>query len=477
MGCGPSRGANAYGSNAAAPSDADPHKPAAAPFSEATVEPCSLTRPQLHELLKESQYGAIRGAYNAYFREDPSGDGGHLCRACGLVLGMHREKATDGAAAAAGTSEGTASAAAVPPPTIRLTEMRMDKLKQSRPSKGQGSVTARPVHWKQTAWFARFLEFDSYGAITSGRASVRWRCIAPDAYGRECGATFLTKGLALADEERPMPGAVCDMSVLQHDADTIEKHFNDAHQVEHQPGPGWTTSLCGCCASPAVLCSCVFCYCWPPPVCCLDGYGAAFCCALQNAVPQMSESKHDDDPNKRLYELYTRGISPDHTQCSWSMASSARDLVLGLMLTAHLTAFATLATVATVLTLAGFPCNSDSFGPIICWPCFDRRRKFARALNAGESSCKSRAITVFCCPCSEVQQYRELAHSGVWAGLMCCKASAKDKAAMAPEAVRERYGVDGMYGVRPVAGAGPDARRLAASLPSRKGPVVQVPME
>eukprot|EP00672_Neobodo_designis_P028933 CAMPEP_0174835970 /NCGR_PEP_ID=MMETSP1114-20130205/5746_1 /TAXON_ID=312471 /ORGANISM="Neobodo designis, Strain CCAP 1951/1" /LENGTH=107 /DNA_ID=CAMNT_0016069935 /DNA_START=28 /DNA_END=347 /DNA_ORIENTATION=+ len=102
--------ASAYGSNAAVAAanypqhDADTDKPTA-PFTAATVEPCSLTRPQLHELLKESQYGAIRGAYNAYFREDPSGDGGHLCRACGLVLGMHREKAADGAEAA-GTGSG-----------------------------------------------------------------------------------------------------------------------------------------------------------------------------------------------------------------------------------------------------------------------------------------------------------------------------------------------------------------------------------
>eukprot|EP00672_Neobodo_designis_P010178 CAMPEP_0174855744 /NCGR_PEP_ID=MMETSP1114-20130205/34116_1 /TAXON_ID=312471 /ORGANISM="Neobodo designis, Strain CCAP 1951/1" /LENGTH=54 /DNA_ID=CAMNT_0016090505 /DNA_START=49 /DNA_END=209 /DNA_ORIENTATION=+ len=33
-----------------------PQKPSA-PFTAATVEPCSLTRSELHELLKESQYG------------------------------------------------------------------------------------------------------------------------------------------------------------------------------------------------------------------------------------------------------------------------------------------------------------------------------------------------------------------------------------------------------------------------------------
>jgi len=443
----------------------DVQKPAE-PVTAATVEPCSLTRPQLHELLKESEYGAIRGAYNAYFREDPSGDGGHLCRACGLVLGLHRE---GGEPTAASGESDFVSAGALPPPTIRLDELRFeDKKSRTRP------VIARPLHWKQTAWFTRFLEFDGFFAITSGNyASVRWRCVAPDAHGRECGATFVTRGLQLDERQRPTPGTLCDMTVLQHDADFIEKHFNDVHQVEHQPGPGWTTSLFGCCASPAVVCSCVFCYWWPPPWCCHDGYGAAFFSALHVVAPSLSESKHDDDPKKRSHQLYAHGISPDHTQCSCSMLSSVF-LFIGLM---HATALAALGTAATILTLAGFPCNSDKFGPILCWPCFTRRRKFARALNTGESSCQSRAITVFCCPCSEIQQYRELVHSGVWAGLMCCKASAKDKAMMAPEAVRERYSVHGMYGVRPVPGAGPDARRLAASLPSRKGPVVQVPME
>jgi len=454
--------------NAADDTDIDLLQKPAEPVTAAMVEPCTLTRPQLHELLKESEYGAIRGAYNAYFREDPSGDGGHLCRGCGLVVGLHRESAD----VATGLSM---SAREVPAPSIRLAEMQLG----GQRGRFDGSFAAapsmaRPIHWNQTAWFAWFLEFDGYDAITcDNSASTRWRCVAPDAHGRECGATFVTRGLQLDERQRPTPGTLCDMTVLQHDADFIEKHFNDVHQVEHQPGPGWTTSLFGCCASPAVVCSCVFCYWWPPPWCCHDGYGAAFFSALHVVAPSLSESKHDDDPKKRSHQLYAHGISPDHTQCSCSMLSSVF-LFIGLM---HATALAALGTAATILTLAGFPCNSDKFGPILCWPCFTRRRKFARALNTGESSCQSRAITVFCCPCSEIQQYRELVHSGVWAGLMCCKASAKDKAMMAPEAVRERYSVHGMYGVRPVPGAGPDARRLAASLPSRKGPVVQVPME
>jgi hypothetical protein len=74
---------------------------------------------------------------------------------------------------------------------------------------------------------------------------------------------------------------------------------------------------------------------------------------------------------------------------------------------------------------------------------------------------QTRCYTVFCCPCSELQQFRELRNSGIWPGLMCCSASEADRRAMVPSAVRERYSVGGAYGVRAKPGAGPLAEQTA----------------
>ena len=90
-----------------------------------------------------------------------------------------------------------------------------------------------------------------------------------------------------------------------------------------------------------------------------------------------------------------------------------------------------------------------------------------------------------CCPCSELQQWRELRNSGVWPGLACGYAGPEDTAAMAPGAVRRRYGFWGegygvtvaprLNGTAAAAAAAPDAanvRRVQQEWHMRPGPAV-----
>ena len=117
---------------------------------------------------------------------------------------------------------------------------------------------------------------------------------------------------------------------------------------------------------------------------------------------------------------------------------------------------------------------------MICCGCYNRRRLLVRAVGASETRFETRCISIFCWPCSEVQQWREVMHSGVWPGLTLCTASDSDLAAMAPSAVRARYmDADGVYGVRAKADAPPaaEAQRHAASVLDRPGPMVGVAME
>eukprot|EP00672_Neobodo_designis_P023524 CAMPEP_0174830702 /NCGR_PEP_ID=MMETSP1114-20130205/2669_1 /TAXON_ID=312471 /ORGANISM="Neobodo designis, Strain CCAP 1951/1" /LENGTH=481 /DNA_ID=CAMNT_0016064505 /DNA_START=70 /DNA_END=1515 /DNA_ORIENTATION=+ len=439
-------------------------RPIAATVIPDAADACHLTRPRLHELLKEAEYGAVRGAYAAYFREDPSGDGGHLCRVCGRELGAHPE-------------ESEAPQVALVVPSVRFAELRrrMEEPitgRRYRPDDLECTTIERPLHWRHTAWYARLLDFDGFGPVDKFFASTRWRCVAPGRNGGVCGATFTTDGFRL-EHGRLAPGTICSLKT-RHDApDTIEKHFNDVHKLEHQPGPGWTTSLFECHkASPAVALSCLFGYCWPAEACNDDAEVGSFFDALNRAAPRKTSGPLKAIESRPPF-AYTRSAHPDYTPCA--ACAVPADLMTGCVCPILVApALAVCAAGLTVLTLGGFPCAREDFGPIVCWTCFERRRRFVSVLNAAETPTQTRAITMFCCPCSEIQQYRELVHSGVWPGLLCCQASTADRAAMAPAAVRARYGVDGFYGVRPTRGAGNDARRLAASLPHRDGPAVQI---
>jgi hypothetical protein len=148
-----------------------------------------------------------------------------------------------------------------------------------------------------------------------------------------------------------------------------------------------------------------------------------------------------------------------------------------LPFTPHIVFITTFTFIGSIITLCGFPCNSDVLPPLILSLCYERRRNFVKALGADETPMQTRCYTVFCCPCSELQQFRELRNSGIWPGLMCCTAGDDDKAIMEPSAVRERYSVGGAYGVRAKPGAGPLAQRTASLIDQFPGPCVGWRME
>jgi hypothetical protein len=106
-----------------------------------------------------------------------------------------------------------------------------------------------------------------------------------------------------------------------------------------------------------------------------------------------------------------------------------------------------------VITLCGFPCNSDSLPPLMCDFCYEHRRQMVHALGADESRFCTRVKATFCCYCSDVKA------SGVWPGQLCCTASQSDREYMARAAVRGRYSVESEYAVEATSPAG--ARLLA----------------
>jgi hypothetical protein len=110
---------------------------------------------------------------------------------------------------------------------------------------------------------------------------------------------------------------------------------------------------------------------------------------------------------------------------------------------------------------------------VLCCICYTRRRQFVKALDAAESPLLTKCIVLGCCPCSETQQFRELVNSGIWPGLMCCTASAADRAAMEPSAVRQRYSVGNTYGVRAKPGSRVGSMAIGSTPAHRlAGPVI-----
>jgi hypothetical protein len=168
-----------------------------------------------------------------------------------------------------------------------------------------------------------------------------------------------------------------------------------------------------------------------------DGRGQSFCEALDRAAPGAGSSQQ-----------FVRPLAPDQQLCG------CVEMALSGLFTALLLPVVALAGAITVGTCCGFPCGSRDFPPVVCATCYHRRLNIVHAIGADESEPETRCYTVFCCPCSECQQWRELRNSGVWPGLLCCDASAEDRDAMRDAAVRDRYGVDdgatrGVHALRP----------------------------
>jgi Cys-rich protein (TIGR01571 family) len=292
-----------------------------------------------------------------------------------------------------------------------------------------------------------FLDFDGFAGIHRDRrgqsfARARWRCVAPSVDGarRPCGATFVTEGAFLDPKTAlPKPRRAMGMRMISDVGSTaIAAHFAEQHQLEHAVVGRWSTDLTECCEDPKVACAYVAC-----PY------------AFNTGMSQV------------------RFQGPDTVTCTG-------ECVAGYVIASPLLIFAeTIIFVVSVVTACGFPCDSESVPPMSFKESYENRRALVGALGVDESAMRTRCTTVFCLPCSECQMFREQRNSGVWPGLLCCTASDRDRAIMAPSAVRARYTVDGYYGVRPRAGAAPHAQEAAAMMRRDRdlGPLVGWRME
>jgi len=465
---------------------------AAPPQPVLTAFGCTYTRQELQQLLKESNYGQNQGAYSAYFQQGSGG--GHVCRSCGLGIGAHTSAAaSDVQVMSAQPVAGTVAAAPfgtttdpdlanLPPPDVRIHDTGS---MEAGPATVAGGVVPAaavskscpfPRHWKGGAWFINFLEFDGFAGkhveMVGSRkhrrlqtsAQMRWRCVAPNSdHSGPCGETFVTKGVILNPQTlRPDKGAVANMTIVHKAEDAMMKHFEFDHRLEALPPGKWSTTLIGdYCEHPMAALSC----CLFPMSCmpmCPDTHGRGFCNAVTASGPA-------GVPNQAT----VAAIGHDEWQCSCPCVCSCGFSIFFLP---HLIVGMTFLGLGSVLTLCGIPCGED-FPLLLCCCCYARRRRFVNALDIDETHVYSRLATFFCCPCSEVQQYRELRNSGVWAGLCCCTASDEDKAAMTPSAVRERYSVDGAYGVQAKSGAGHVAKRTASLIDTLPGPKIGWSME
>jgi len=466
-----------YGANAAAYGNNTTWGPAPQP---PPAGGCTYSRQELQDLLKESDYGQNYGAYNAYFTSD--GTGGHLCRTCNRPLGQHPGAAmpqptgvdadTINDASGTGGIDLPAPDVSVYAPSLLTDTTNGLGVRQLVLSRG----VPCPRHWKGTAWFINFLEFDGFagkhvevaGSKKRRRLNtsvhMRWRCVAPNAdHSGPCGATFVTKGVSLNERTlQPSKGAA-DMTIVGHAENSMHKHFSEVHQLETMPPGRWSTTLIGdYCQHPKAALSCCL-FPMSTAVSVADEGGRGFCDALTASGPPPVSN-----------QVAVAVIGPDEVQCNGACAFNAA--VTGVCVAPLIVAGMAVLGALSVVTMLGIPCEEE-FPVLLCCCCYARRRRFVKTLDIDESHVYTKLATFFCCPCSEVQQWRELRNSGVWAGLVCCTASDEDKAAMTPSAVRERYGVGGEYGVRAQPGAGHLARRTAALIDTFPGPKIAWSME
>jgi hypothetical protein len=363
----------------------------------------------------------------------------HHCRGCGLAVDHHCVVGT----AMVHRQTPAFRLANVAAPSLTIAQFNDAAVGSVRDDGTR--ITAYPLHWKSAVWYAPFLAFTGYVRVAkvlvdpdSSRSAApeqqlhfvaQWRCTAQRADGSECGATFETKG---RDPENP----IIDMRPVAGAGDSIEQHFIESHGLRPVPAGGFRESFYDVCAHPMAAAACCFCYWLPVP--CTPGFG--FAAGLAESIPAHSS----DATTSSAPRTHVPSFAPDRTQCRPAVLAAPLCLlretpaaVLGCLVFGC----------GSLLTLCGFPCGSDAVPPLLCISCYRRRRAMVEALGATESNAATRAKVVFCCPCSELQLWREVRSSGVWPGLPCCAASQADRDYMAPSAVRQRYSVDGHYGV------------------------------
>jgi hypothetical protein len=410
-------------------------------------QPCQLTCAVLTQALVDSGYGKRVDIFRALLRR--AEDGSALCNSCGLPIGQHAGR-NDPVSVATGLAQRHDNDGFFPAPNCTIPHYsRNVTVRHSQ----IGAVSPVPLHWVGAAWYATFVDFvghsrDVASRYTAVHAALKYRCNIED-----CGQVFEVEGSPLAWKSKPVPAGPVSLRTMGN-GETIESHMEHVHGLKHLPAGRLATRLFDCCKDPVAM------------TCCF-AYGSSLTCTgdrLSTCGAIDRVFRNHTSPNSLALFGATlpdpRGITfvysapLDEVQCQcWLICGVMFDWALCPIVQSVLA-------VASIVTLFGFPCNSDSLPPFLCWPCYDHRRKLVAILGAAETPFQSRVKATFCCYCSEVQVWRELKASGVWPGLLCCTASAEDREYMSASAVRQRYSVDGAYSVRATSVEG--ARLLSA---------------
>jgi hypothetical protein len=431
------------------------NKPVEAHAVVGLPQACRMTRSELMKTLADSEFGERVAMYDAYFHR--AADGAALCNTCGLQIAHHADHSdTVVAVAAEPVSRREEDEVAFPPPDCTVQQYSQDA---KRRQWGIGASSPYPPHWVGAAWYAPLIDFVGHSrnestvsvhkrknhttVTTTTRALLKYRCAVDG-----CGKVFEVEG-PLVDNSTSAAVGPISLKTMGN-GESIEAHMERVHGLKHLPAGRITTGLFGCCKDPAVAMTCCV-VCFPLACCGRQDEGLAPYCAIARVL-----AGNIDTGCCTLIAIAPRGRSfvdsapLDEVQCHAGMLCNFV-LIMG---SAHAAIFFALGLVGSIVTLCGFPCNSDSLPPLLCFPCYGHRRTLVTLLNADETPFQSRVKATFCCYCSEVQVWRELKASGVWPGLLCCTASEEDREYMSASAVRQRYSVDGAYAVRATSAEG-----------------------
>jgi hypothetical protein len=394
---------------------------------------CRLTRTELMQALIDSGYGERVAIFRTLLR--CADDGSALCNSCGLQIGQHADRSDAVVVAADPVSRRDDNESTFPVPDCTFQQYSQNPAIHDYTI--LGSVSPVPLHWVGAAWYAPFLDFVSHSR-DEGRyrvhALLHYRCNMEG-----CGKVFEVEG-ALVDSKNKAPVGPVSLKTMC-DWGTIEAHMERVHKLKHLPAGRFATRLFDCCKDPVFATTCCIVYTSLVP---LEGDRGVPTCS---AISRVFNGHHLSGSWAAVVE-YPRGISFVHS-APLDKVQCQCHLVFAVMYDLLMMPLAALGfLVASVVTLFGFPCNSDSLPPLLCCTCYKHRRLLVQVLGADETPFQSRVKATCCCYCSEVQVWRELKASGVWAGLLCCTASEEDHEYMSASAVRQRYSVDGAYAVR-----------------------------
>jgi hypothetical protein len=394
---------------------------------------CRLTRTELMQALIDSGYGERWAIFRTLLRH--ADDGSALCNSCGLQIGQHADRNDPVVVAADPASRRDDDQVTFPAPDCTIQQYCRDPALHDH--KIWGSVSPVPLHWVGAAWYAPFVDYVGYSQRVSAHALLKYQCNI-----RGCGKVFEV-ACSLVDSKNNTPIGPVSLKTMSS-GETIEAHMVRVHGLTHLPAGRFVTRLFDCCKDPAFATTC--CIAYTSTLSLAGDRGVPTCCAInrvfnRHAVTSSFCAKMVEDP---------RGISfidsapLDKVQCQCRLVFLVMyDWSVGFMPLIGLGFL-----VASIVTLFGFPCNSDRLPPLLCFTCYKHRRLLVQVLGADETPFQSRVKATCCCYCSEVQVWRELKASGVWAGLLCCTASEEDREYMNASAVRQRYSVDGAYAVR-----------------------------